>query len=853
MRTELPVDSILTSVSEALRQSSTVIVQAAPGSGKTTRVAPFLLSTYAKEGKRVVLLQPRRIAVQNVAARIAQELNSTLGQQVGYAIRFDSKYRADTQLLVATEGILRRMLSDDITLSGVSVVIFDEFHERSLDSDLLLAICRHLQKTIRPDLRIVIMSATISADWMSSKLNNVPVLRAEGKMFPVDVRYTPINPRDKLAAAVAQITSQAAQRHQGDILVFLPGKGEIHQTELQLSSSLSRDIEILPLYGTMPLEQQIYATNVNPNASASVRRRVILSTNIAETSLTIEGIRVVIDSGLARVLRYDSATGLDRLSLEPICQSSAEQRAGRAGRVASGVVYRLWSEQSQRARAAYLEPEIFRVDFASALLQLYSWGEWNIYQLPWIEAPRENTLQSACRLLEQLDAVDEGQLTDVGAEMAKQPIHPRLARLVIDGQQRGILQSAALAAAVLSERDPFITNHRQTSKTQAGRSLGGRSTGQKIISHPRRWSCDVSERLEVISEYQATGNQVTKFGDIHRNGLQTISKVAQQIVREASNGERDVSGGSESTDVELRQALLAAYPDRLARRRGVGQDRGLMVGGKGVKLSADSGVVQHEFFLCLDADAGGTDATVRLASGIERSWLEGHNIKTVDELFYSPTHKAVQCRRRTYWLDLMLEESPAPITDRASAANILAKAAIADWKRCFPHDDKELQNLIGRINLLSEHASEMGLVKITTDKLHEICESICAHSNSLEQVKSANWSSYLVGSLNSEQSAALHRLCPAKISCVSRQVSIDYTQTQPILPIKIQDAFGMRQNPRILDGKVVVQMHLLAPNMRTQQITNDLASFWQNGYPAVKKELKRRYSKHAWPDDPLNV
>ncbi len=855
----LPVDSILPSIVQALEHSPTAIVEAPPGSGKTTRVAPYLIDKYASDERRILLLQPRRIAVQSVAARIAEERHVKLGEEVGYSVRFDSRFKSSTKLLVATEGIVRRMLSEDITLDRVSVIIFDEFHERSLDSELLLAICRQIQATLRPDLRIVIMSATLSAASISEQLSGVPVLKTEGRMFPVETRYVPVNAREKITEAVARTTMEAIDRHQGDALVFLPGKGEIFQTQRLLEQRLPNAVELLPLFGAMTMEQQ--SRVVQPNAG---RRRVILATNIAETSLTIEGIRIVIDSGMARVMRYDAASGLDRLSLEPICRASAEQRAGRAGRTSPGVAYRLWSEASQRGRPEYLEPELHRVDFASALLQLLAWDECAVEQLPWLEQPRSNHVAAARELLEHLGATHEGKLTDVGRAMARLPLHPRLAKLVVEGAASSILQQASWAAALLSERDPFLRSSPGHSNLhhRSGPKGSTFKNEQPRTHQVRRWSCDLCEQLEAIAEHLTTREPMTKFGEVHRNTLDTISKVADQIQREMEQTSESISESitdsenkAEQVDVEvrLRHALLAAFPDRLAKRRGKGQDRALMVGNKGVKLSVESGVVQHDYFVCLEAEASGSDASVRKASGVEREWLDGDNLRVVEELFYSPTYKSVQCRRRKYWLDLMIEESPSTVNDKKEAARILAKAAISDWQRCFPADDRDLQNLIGRINLLAQHAPELELKPVDTQWLQQICESICGQVSSLDQVKSADWASHIAGALDSRQAAALHRLVPARVTTATgRQVALDYSGGQPVLAIKIQDAFGMKQNPRICDEKVVVQMHLLAPNMRTQQITNDLASFWRTGYEVCKKELKRRYPKHGWPDDPLS-
>jgi ATP-dependent helicase HrpB len=846
----LPVDALIPQIVQAIDQSPIVIVDAPPGSGKTTRVAPALIERFAKDNRRIVLLQPRRIAVQTVASRIADEVGCRVGQQVGYAIRFDSKFNRDTQLLIATEGILTRMIVDDIALSDISVVIFDEFHERSLDSDLLLAMCRHIQSTIRPDLRIVIMSATIASSSLSSLLSNVPVIRTDGRMFPVDIRYAPTNIADKLSHSTASLVKQAVAKHNGDVLVFLPGKGEIFQTQSLLESMIGKDCEVLPLFGAMKMEEQAYVVGANRNAD---RRRVILSTNIAETSLTIEGIRIVIDSGLARVMRYDPASGLDRLMLEPICRASSDQRAGRAGRVAAGVAYRMWSEASQRARPEYLEPEIHRVDFAAALLMLYSLNEPSIDRLPWLDAPRTETVAAAERLLEQLDAIEDRAITSVGMLMMHIPLHPRLSRLVLEGSRLNIAKESAMAAALLSEREPFIQQF-ANSKTSSRNNVPLRRD-QSAASQPRRWPCDVSEQLEVIEDYRSTGRSMTKFGEVHRNTLQTIDRVANQVLDCISElNHKPTNQASDVADrwIRLRQAILSAFPDRLAKRRGRGQDRGVMVAGKGVKIGPESGVVLLDFFVCLDAEASTSDAKVRIASGIDRDWLSGDNIRVADELFYSPTHKAVQCRRRTYWIDLLLEESPAAITDRKAAGKILAQTALADWKRFFPADDADLANAIGRINLLAANYPELNIKAIDQQRLKDICESICYQVTSLDELKSANWLSYVMGSLSAGASASLHRLLPAKIATKSgRQFAIDYSGDQPKLSIKIQDAFGMMTNPKVCDGRIIVQLHLLAPNMRTQQITNDLASFWKTGYVTVKKELKRRYPKHAWPDDPL--
>ena len=834
----LPVDDILMDIAQSVARCPITIVEAPPGSGKTTRVPAYLMRHGSSQSGRIVLLQPRRIAAISVANRIASEVGCKLGNQVGYAVRFDSRSSSKTQLLVATEGILRRQLSDDISLADIGMVVFDEFHERSLDSDLLLAMCRHLQRTIRPDLRIVIMSATIASADLKSRFKEANDLRTEGRSYPVTVQYKPLNPRDRLPDAMAKLTAEAVERTDGDVLVFLPGKGEIFQTHRALQTiRLSSEIEVLPLFGSMPLEQQSHVVNPSP------RRRVILATNIAETSLTIPGIRTVIDSGLARVMRFDSGTGLDRLELERICQASADQRAGRAGRVAAGLAIRAWSEASQKSRPQFLEPELYRVDFSSALLQLYQWDEPSVEQLPWLDLPRAETLESAQLLLCRLGAINSQRLTSIGRSMAALPLHPRLARLVVQADLLDCVKAGAAAAALLSERDPFIDSNR-AGKTGLG------------SSPVRRWQCDVCERLEAIDRFEETGNPNTVFGEIHRNSIEQLHKIRDQILNSfgSNTAAHDrIDWQADKTVTSMRKSFLTAFPDRLAKRRDIGKDRGLLVGGKGVRLTGDSGVVQSEFFICLDVDGAGVDAKVRKATAIERDWLAGENLRVVDELFYSPTHAAVQCRRRTYWLDLCLEEATAAIADKAAASEILSTAAKANWHRSFPSDHRELNNLLGRVRLLIEHQPELELPPLET-LLHQACDQICLTATNLDTVKSANWIDYIRGLLNQGQITALNRDTPAKVKIAgNREMSIDYSQPQPVLAIKIQDAFGMKQSPKICNQRVSVLLHLLAPNMRPQQITDDLESFWKNGYPVIRKELKRRYSKHAWPEDPTQV
>ncbi len=427
----LPVDSLIPELIEHLKASTAVIIDAPPGSGKTTRVAPSLIDAgLCDRERRTFLLQPRRVAAKATAQRIAVERNWQLGKEVGYQVRFDSKVSDSTSLIVATEGILLRRLAADPTIEDIRTVVLDEFHERSLNSDLILGMLRRIQQIVRDDLRVIVMSATLDAAELETFLG-APVLKTTGTLYPVDIKYRPPKPRQKLTEHTAETVVLTAERTVGDILVFLPGVGEISQTENLLKSQPAlRGCAVMPLHGSLPLEKQ--SKVIHPGT----QRRIILSTNVAETSLTIEGIRTVIDSGQVRVLRFKPAVGLDRLQLEPICQSSATQRTGRAGRLESGLCMRLWDEKSQRAKPKYLDPEIRRVDLSAAVLQLYQWGE-RPGDFPWFEPPREDSVVAAERLLEQLGAIENNQITKLGQRMVKLPVSPRLARMLIESQSLG--------------------------------------------------------------------------------------------------------------------------------------------------------------------------------------------------------------------------------------------------------------------------------------------------------------------------------------------------------------------------------------------------------------------------------
>ncbi|MFN7732053.1 MAG: ATP-dependent helicase HrpB [Pirellula sp.] len=854
----LPIDPHLGAIATAVQRAPIVFLEAPPGTGKTTRVAPHLMDAIVPADKRLFLLQPRRLAARSVAARIADERGESLGHSVGYSVRMDHRVGRDTRLIVATEGILIRRLQDDPAIEDTSVVLLDEFHERSLDADLIFAMLRRVQQTLREDLRILIMSATLEESLVREHFPEAPWIRVDAMAYPVDIRYRPLSGALSGGAAAsmagrmvehaAEVVSEQATQRPGDVLVFLPGAGEIHRcNDVLMRRRVDASHDLVPLYGSMPLEQQMAAIE------SGVRPRVVLATNIAETSLTIPGVQTVIDSGLARVLRYSPDVGLDRLVMENISAASARQRAGRAGRVAPGVCIRLWSEASDRARAAFLEPEICRVDLAGAVLQLFAWGEGNSSDFPWLERPREDAFASAKRLLEGLGAVAAERVTPLGQELARLPLHPRLARMVYEAAMLGCLEDAGWIAAMLSERDPFDR-----------RESHGGQRGQVPTSSARRWDSDCVERLHALRDRGSRDEGRTPFGTVHMAAKRAIEQSAKQILQIGESIERRATrshgrDGSQEralpTDVGVRRAILAGFPDRVAKRRALGRQQALMVGGKGVQLAPQSGVTESELFVCVEIEAGPGDALVRQASGIDAAWLTGGSRRDCEELFFHPSQKQVVARRRSYWMDLVLSETPCAIQDEGACEQVLYDAVRSHWHLAFPSEEPEVVQWLSRVACLRGWMPELELPEFHQEMLMEVARDLCRGKRSLEEVRRGAWIDWLQGRLNPQQLQAVQREAPEKLQVPSGSwIRIEYALGKPpVLAVKIQEVFSWQQTPKIAAGRVPLLLHLLAPNMRPQQITEDLASFWRSGYTEVRKELKRRYPKHSWPDDPTTA
>jgi ATP-dependent helicase HrpB len=825
---DLPVAGVLKDAVAASRGGA-VVVSAPPGSGKTMLV-PVAILDDLPPAQKVVLIQPRRIAARAVARRIAQLRGVRLGEEVGYQVRFDSCLSRATRLAVVTTGILLRRLLDDVAIEDVGAVVLDEFHERTIEMDLVLGLLVRIRQTLRPDLRIVVMSATLVAEPIARLLEDCPVIHAEGRPFPVKVRYLRRGDERPLPEAVAALVPEAIRETPGHVLVFLPGVGEILRCQEALASWAERQGHaLLPLFGDLPPEQQ-------DRVLADLgQRKIILATNVAETSLTIEGVTAVIDSGQARQMRVSPATGLPRLELIPISQASAEQRAGRAGRTAPGICWRLWQEASHKSRPPADAPEVLRSDLAQPLLQLLALGELDGF--PWLDAPPLDAIVNARRLLALLGAIDEhDRITPLGQELARLPAHPRLGRMLLAGAQHGVLRETSIAAALLSERDPFRS-------AEHGRR-GPRDYGT-VCSRS-----DVVDRVAALQAFHAGLANSDPHLELHPGGARNVLRTAEQLFHLADFPRAPRAG---NLDEALMRALLEAFPDRLAKLRPGTLDRALMVGGRGVRLDVGSRVRGEAFFLAIDLNDAGGEARARLVSAVDRSWLPAELLRTVDELFFNPTRGQVEARARTYWVDLLLEETPVAIKDTAAAAALLAHHARQQLDRLLPAADTAAGSFLARIRWLSGALPDLKLPPFDEADLEQMLPEVCHRLRALDEIRSADWLSLLQARVGYDRLTEINRLAPPEIELPSgnRHAIVYEVSKTPVLAVRIQELFGMRETPKIAGGRVPLLLHLLGPNYRPQQVTADLASFWQSAYPEVKKELRRRYPKHAWPDDPI--
>ena len=844
----LPIDEVLPELIAALRAGPAAVLIAPTGAGKTTRVPPALLAAGIVGGGQIVMLEPRRIAARAAARRMAAEGGWTLGREVGYQIRFERLAGPETKILVVTEGILVQRLQADPFLEGVGVVIFDELHERNLATDLSLAMARRVQREVRPDLRLLAMSATLDPGPVAAFLGGCPAcptIESRGRLYPVEILYTDRPDDRSLPGQVAAGVRRLLAMTPGDLLVFLPGVGEIQRCAEALAGlAAEHDLAVLPLYGDLPAERQDEV--LRPLS----RRKVVLTTNVAESSITVDGVTAVIDSGQVRRLRFDPASGLDRLELGRVSRASADQRAGRAGRQAPGVCLRLWPAYEHAALPERETPEIARVDLAGPALQLASWGESDLAAFDWFEAPPAAALESAVALLRQLGALGDTGVTAIGRTLARLPVHPRLGRLLVEGHRLGHPREGALLAALISERDPFSYGAR-----------GARGAG------PRRASrSDLLDRLDALEGFERRRAPADGAEALNAGAARFVLKARDQL---AELGKRELKGEKGAIaetaldhDDALLRALLAAYPDRVARRREPRSPRALMVGGRGVRLAEESAVLAAELFLCVDCvgvDGGRAgalaEALVRKASEILPEWLPADRLRTTVDLEFDADRERVAAWKRTRYEDLVIAEAEVPPPDAAETARVLAEAAAERLDRALALDDPAVAAFLARVRSLAEWCPELALPRFTDAELAGILPALAAGRKSFAELRRAPLLDVLSGALSHEQREALRRQAPERLAVPSgSQIAIAYSPGgPPVLAARIQEMFGLAETPRIALGRVPVLLHLLAPNGRPQQVTHDLRSFWENTYPQVRKELAGRYPRHAWPQDPWNA
>jgi ATP-dependent helicase HrpB len=864
--TALPIDSFLPQITDALRQHRALVLVAEPGAGKTTRVPPAIVrgGLLSAEQPNLVMLQPRRIAARAAAERIAEEQHWQMAGEVGYQVRFENRITARTRLRVVTEAILTRQLLDDPSLDGVGCVVLDEFHERSIHSDLALALLNEVKQALRDDLMLVVMSATLDADPIARFLGGCPIVRVPGRTFPVDVSYRALGGA-YLDDAVARVVREQTQQD-GDVLVFLPGAAEIERCQQSLSSlAAERDFVVRPLHGSLPFEQQRLAV------APSKGRKVVLSTNIAETSLTIDGVRCVIDSGLARQARFDAQRGLDSLNLERISQASATQRAGRAGRTAAGRCVRLWTAAEQQQLDAFDLPEIARVDLASTLLDLHAWGQADPNAFGWFEPPPPESLTAADALLTRLGALDGGKLTPLGRRMQAMPVHPRLARLLIAAADAGDVRLGAAVAAMLSEKD-FVRR-----EWQDRNAIGSAA----MIA-----SSDLLVRLHLLEAAEqsrfrrgAAGEQVDVFQ------AQQVARVRDQLLRTVPGHERGRgAGGRDASDAAaetadprlaprrqsvgddpasdpdrlLHQLVLLAYPDRVCRRRAGDPKAAVMVGGVGIRLDAASAVHESEYFVAVDPRQDdrtrNREAVVRIASRIEPEWLPTffpQSIHKVRTPRYDEDRHRVVATVETRYLDLVLRHETETNVPRDEAGQLLA-AALAPELPAMLEQDERLAPFVNRLRFAMRHAPDHAWPAIDVTLLEEAAQN----KQSREQVRAALFDAIrhrLVYPLD----RLVEDLAPETVTVpTGSQIKLQYNADPaqpPVLAVRLQEVFGLVETPRVAKGRVSVLLHLLGPNYRPVQITQDLASFWKNTYLQVRKDLRADYPRHSWPDDPLTA
>ena len=882
----LPASLIADDVNSTLQTHNSLVITAPPGAGKSTLLPLTILSSLG-DGEKILMLEPRRLAARQIAERMAQILGETVGETVGYRVRFESKVSKRTRIEVLTEGILTRMLVDDATLDGVSIVIFDEFHERSINSDLALALTRQAQEIIRPDLKIVIMSATIDACGICAALK-APLIESEGRMFPVELHYADedTDPRD-IAAVAASTTMEAYRKHEGDILVFLPGQAEIERCIELLSNSQHLTISGGALVSSAPTTSQLITTttphhlttsggalvssapttphhltihplygNLSPEnqrraiaPSAPGERKIVIATPIAETSITIEGVRVVIDSGLCRQVVFDARTGLSHLQTVRISMDMATQRMGRAGRVAEGVCYRLWTKASEHLMAEQRKPEIEEADLAPMVLDTAAFGESDVEALPWLTMPPRAGVFKAKELLMSLGAIDEnGNITPIGKRMAALPCHPRIARMI-------------LATTSLTTSPPQGVHLSQVHQQHLTTSTSHHNTTSL--------ACDIAALLEEKDPLSETGGtdltlRLSALRAARRKGQmgrwQRIAKIAAEYRRMAHTDEDN----RDPAPMEVGLLVAHAYPERIAHStNSIGSYR--LASGANVQLDATDQQSAHSWLAIASLhSAPGATGRVFLAAPLDPEDLNAEFVKEVDNISWDTKQGCVVMQREQRIGKLMLSEKPIHDADKEQVKSIVCEAMKKDGLTMMAWSEKAVEQVQRRVAQVAAWHPELALPDVSTEHLLSTAtdwlpfylEEGGRVKSSVQELRKLNLAEIIWNLLPYEAQQDVDRLAPTHIEMpTGSRIRIDYRTgaEAPVLSVRLQECFGMERTPCVDDGRQPLLMELLSPGFKPVQLTQDLASFWQGTYFEVRKELRRRYPKHYWPENPLEA
>jgi ATP-dependent helicase HrpB len=816
----LPIDAALPELTAALRANNAAVLVAAPGAGKTTRVPLVLLQESWAKGK-ILLLEPRRLAARAAAARMAATLGEEVGGTVGLRVRFGSKVSRKTRIEVVTEGVFTRLILDDPGLDGVSAVLFDEFHERSLDADLGLALARDAQEGLREDLKLLVMSATIDGARVAKLLHDAPVIESQGRAFPVETRYLSRDARAPAEKPVAAAVRRALQADKGSLLVFLPGAGEIRRTETLLREAINDPaIEIHSLFGALEQQEQDRAIAPTPPG----RRKIVLATSIAETSLTIEGVRVVVDSGLARVPRYEADVGLTRLETVRVSRAAADQRRGRAGRIEPGVCYRLWDEPQTAALEPYAQPEILAADLSGFVLDLAHWGVTDLQKLGFLDSPPQPAVNEARTLLRELDAIDaEGRITPEGKLLRGLPLPPRLARMIVDAAREGASELATEIAVVLTER-----------------GLGGNDV-------------DLRHRIENLRR-----DRSQRAKDARRIA-QGWAKAATQAERAPSlasgRGERQLA----RNETELAGFVLAlAYPDRIARNRGSGTHSFVLANGRGAHIDRASPLAREPFLAVAELAGKAAQSRILLAAPISPAEIEARfaaHIQVGEEITFDKASASLRARKSRRLGALLLNEQTVTVQPGEEAANILAEGLRQLGLNRLPWT-KALAQWRDRVMFLRQSEGEEwpDLSDAALSQSFDWLAPFLAGKTALSQISADELAAALQSFLPHPLPRRLEKEAPTHFTApTGSAIPIEYTEEGPKVAVRVQELFGLGQHPAIANGKTPLIIELLSPAHRPVQVTRDLPAFWRGSYAAVKAEMRGRYPRHPWPDDPARA